>query len=62
MDTPYDYITETTMIVVRNYYPDESMLYSEDAKKGEMDLLASGVYAIVEIETRLPRGESLPKH
>ena len=57
MDSLSDYITETAMIAIRNYYPDESMLYSEDAKKGEMDLLASGVYAIVEIETRLRRGE-----
>lgn len=51
------YMTETAMIAIRNYYPDESMLEPENPKKGSMDLLSSGIYTVVSIETKLRRGE-----
>jgi len=51
------YMAESAMLVVRNYYPDESMLEPENPKKGSMDLLSSGVYTVAAIETKLRRGE-----
>lgn len=60
-ETLVKYLNEDAMIVFLNYLPDTGVFDPESPKKGPLDMAASGVYRITEVENKFQGGQFTQK-
>lgn len=60
-ETLVKYLNEDAMIVFLNYLPDDGVFNPESPTKGALDMAASGVYRITEVENKFQGGEFTQK-